>query len=498
MKRRIAIGGIWHETNTFAAAETGLRDFESYQLARGDALLARYTDTRTELGGAIEAAPALGLDLHPCLYAGAVPSGTIAASAFTELAGELVLGIERAKPLDGVLLTLHGAAVADGTPDADLEVLARVRSCVGERTPIALTLDFHANIDRRLVDAADLVVGYDTYPHVDMAERGFEAMRGLARILAGETRPIAAFRKVPLLTVPQMQSTQGGPVAEVMALVHAIEGRDGIVGATLAMGFPYADVARLGAAVVVYADEAARAEAAADEVAGALWRRRDAFDPALVAIEEGVALAVAASERPVVLVEPADNVGGGSAGDGAAVLAALLAAGADRAVIVIADPPAVQAAERAGAGGRFHGPVGGRTDDRHGPPILLEGRVRFVREARYRHRGSYMTGYETSMGPTAVVDAGGVQVVLTTLRTMPFDGEQLRCLGIEPAEQAIIVVKSAIAWRAAYGDVAKRVIFLDSPGICASNLDRFDYAHRPRPLYPFEREFAFERGGTER
>ena len=185
-------------------------------------------------------------------------------------------------------------------------------------------------------------------------------------------------------------------------------------------------------------------------------------------------------------MEPADNVGGGAAGDCAVILESLVRLGAKGAVIVIADPQAVRQATQAGVGGKFRARVGGKSDDKHGPSFELDGMVTQITDASYTHKGSYMTGFVTKMGLTAVVETAGNQVVLTSLRTMPFDAEQLRCLGIEPASQAMIVVKSAMAWRSAYGDVAKRIIFLDTPGVCASNLEHFHYQNLPRPVYPLD------------
>jgi microcystin degradation protein MlrC len=193
-----------------------------------------------------------------------------------------------------------------------------------------------------------------------------------------------------------------------------------------------------------------------------------------------------------VLVDAADNVGGGGAGDGTVVLEALIRAGARGAIVVIADPGAVATAEAAGEGGSFDGLVGGKTDDRHGPPVRLRGRVERIMDGRYTHQGSYMTGSVTTMGRTAVVNVDGITVVLTSLRTMPFDAGQLRALAIEPAAQRIIVVKAAVAWRAAFGEIARRAIVVDTPGVCASNLGWFAYQRRPQPLYPFETNFAFE------
>ncbi len=162
-------------------------------------------------------------------------------------------------------------------------------------------------------------------------------------------------------------------------------------------------------------------------------------------------------------------------------------------MIVIADPETVAIAEAAGEGQRFDGLVGGKVDRLHGDPIRVEGRITLLTDGRYRHTGFHMTGYETSMGRTAVVQAGGVKIVLTSLRTMPFDAGQLHAVGIDPAKHRIIVAKSAIAWRAAYGAIAKRAITVDSPGIATSNLARLAYQKRPRPLYPLDRADFCER-----
>ncbi len=486
MGARVGIGGIWHETNTFSTQITGRAEFEAYQLAAGDDLIDRYSGTGTELGGMVDGARHHGFALVPSLFAAAVPSGTIDQVVLQDLADELVDRLHRAGPLDGVLLVLHGAAVAEGLDDADGWILSRVRDVIGPTVPLVAAFDCHANLSHAMVAQADMLIGYDTYPHVDMAERGREAADALAAMLRDRACPASALRKLPLLTAPQMQATDTPPMTEIMAELHALEAQGKILNGSIAMGFPYADIADLGASVLVYATEKAVAMRAADDLARTIWSVRDRFRPELMPVEEAVRAVMAARETPVVLADAADNVGGGSAGDGTVVLDALLRSGAESAVIVVADPDAVAAADAAGVDGAFDGLVGGKVDRLHGAPIRLRGRVQLLTDGRYRHTGSYMTGYETSMGRTAVIEAGGVKVVLTTRRTMPFDAEQLRSVGIEPAAQRIIVAKSAIAWRAAYGSIAKRAITVDSPGIATSNLARLDFRNRPRPLYPLD------------
>ena len=484
---RIGIGGIWHETNTFSTETTGMAAFKAYQLAKGEDIIDRYEGTGTELGGMIEGAGALGFSLAPTLFAAAVPSGVIEQKTLAYLVDDLSERLRAALPLDGMLLVLHGAAVAEGIDDADGWILARLREILPATVPLVATFDCHANLSQAMVDQADMLIGYDTYPHVDMAARGREAADALAAMLQQAARPTCAFRKLPLLTAPQMQATEQAPMKAIMASLHQFEADGAILNGSIAMGFPYADIADLGASVLTYAEDQSAADRVADRLAETIWDARALFEASLMPVDEAVTQAMAARETPVVLAEAADNVGGGSAGDGTTVLDALLHADAKDAVIVIADPRAIAIAENAGVGGQFRGLVGGKVDRLHGDPIRVDGRVALLADGRYRHTGSYMTGYETSMGRTAVVQAGGVKIVLTSLRTMPFDAGQLTSVGIDPAEQRIIVAKSAIAWRAAYGSTAKRAIPVDSPGIATSNLARLLYRKRPKPLYPLDR-----------
>ncbi len=486
----VAIAGFYHETNTFSVTPTTFQDFEDYQFAVGSELLDRYEGTGTELGGMILAAKDRGIDLAPLLFAAAVLSGTIRRGCLDRILGMLMRALRDADPVAGLLLVLHGAAVAEGVEDVDGHLLARFRDALGTDCPIVVTTDYHANLSPRMVASSDVIVGYDSYPHVDMADRGAEAVSLLVRLRNGG--PLAtAFRKLPLATVPQRQPTAEEPVAPIIARLHELEKNPEIACGTLAMGFPYADTGDLGASVLVYGESDDAVNAAADEIAGLLWSRRKDFLPDLTQVEDLAGAIGPEAEVPLILADPADNVGGGSPGDGTVVLRELLRIDARGAVVVINDPAAVSEAAGVGIGGRFSGLVGAKVDGAHGEPVHIEGPVAYLGEARFRHSGSYMTGFVTTMGLTAVVAAGGVQVVITSLRTMPFDIEQLRAVGIEPAEQRVIVVKSAIAWRAAYGPLAASTLTLDTPGICPSNLARLAYRNRPRPLYPLETDGSF-------
>jgi microcystin degradation protein MlrC len=490
MHWRIAVGGIWHETNTFAPGHTGIGACREYQYPVGEEVLSRYAGTNTELGGMIGVADELGLELVPTIYAGAVPSGTITRDALERLCGELRTRLRGANSVDGVLVVLHGAAVAEGVDDADAHVLAVIREVLGPTVPVAGTFDFHANLSATMVSLADLLVGYDTYPHVDMAERGREAALLLARILETRRRPVCTLRKVPLVTVPQVQATETEPMRDGASR----QGR-AMAGVVVRLDRHGLSLCRRTRARGIGSGLRRERGRDANRSRHAGLRYLGAARPVRAGSRSGRGCrggSPCRSEAPVVLVDAADNVGGGSTGDGTVVLDALIRAGARGAVVVIADPEAVAIAEAAGDGGAFDGLVGGKTDDQHGPPVRLRGRVRHIVDGRYTHQGSYMTGYVTTMGRTAVVDVDGITLVLTSLRTMPFDAGQLRSLAIEPVQQRIIVVKSAVAWRAAFGDVARRAIVVDTPSVCASNLGRFAYLRRPQLLHPLESDFGFE------
>ena len=486
MAKRVFITGFWHETNTFASGRTGLEAFHAYQYVEGDALFAAFADTNTEVGGAMNAALELDLNLIPGLFAGAVPSGLITAETYQALVQRSLELLAGAGEVDGVLVHLHGACVAEGAGEADADFLAAIRRQLPPGTPVVATFDLHANLSDALIEGADALVGYDTYPHSDMGERGAEAARMLHRMLWSARRPAKILRKLPFAPPPQVQGTAAAPAAAIMAKMHEMETWGEIWSASIAWGFPYADVAHLGVGILVQGDDIAHATRIADDLAQTIWQQRGDFDAGLIGVEEAVRTAIAAPGGPIILVDVADNAGGGAPGDGTTILAELLDQSARKAVIVLCDGQAVAAAKALGVGATFSGNVGGKSDDLHGPPVPLVGKIVFQEHVRYQRRGDYMTGQQIDLGDVAVVRADGVTVMLTEAKAMPFDADHLAAAGIVAEAQQIIVVKSAIAWQAHFRAFAKGEIYVDTPGVCASNLKRFTYTQLPRAVYPID------------
>jgi microcystin degradation protein MlrC len=489
---RVAIAGLWHETLTFSPVRTTLEDFRNFQLSEGDEVIARNRGVGNEIGGFIETGCRLGFELVPVLFAGALPSATVSGEAYQFIRRRMLDRLRASMPFNGMLLALHGAMVADGVDDVEMDLLAGIREIVGPSCPIVVTIDLHANLSAAVVDLADVVVGYDTYPHVDIHARGCEAAEILKALLDGLVVR-KGFRKLPLLTAPQAQGTSDEPMRSIMQRVHELECQLEILSVTVTAGYPYSDVSRLGMTVTVYSrGDQDLAQNCSGGIARLMWAQRDEFTVRNSSPFEAVRQAIAAPEGPVILVDVADNIGGGTPGDGTVLLGELLRQHAQGAVVTIADPESVAAAIAAGVKGEFQIQAGGKCDSFHGEPVPVRGVVRLISDGVYTHRGSYMTGLRVDLGRTAVVISDGVEIVLMERKAMPFDAEQLRSVGIDPAHKKIIVVKSALAWEAAYGDIARKVIYVDTPGLCSSNLFSFPYGKRPQPVYPLDPSTTYD------
>ena len=489
---RVALAGLWHETHTFATTPTTWQDFADFEHLAGNAIIDYHRGTRTGIGGCIAAAEQSRITLVPIVSAGALPSGPVTASAYHELYSEILSGLQEQLPYDGVILSLHGAMVSEAEDDVEAALCAAVRAMVGPNVPIVATTDFHGNHSQALL-TADIVVGYDTYPHIDIFERGAEAVLLLARLILERWSPTAAMVRLPLLASVQGMDTQREPMAGIMALAHDIERDPAVLNVTVAAGFSYSDVDRAGFSCIVYTDAGSEAGRYARQLAALAWSGRSAFQVQNVPVAEAVRQAIREPAGPVILIDVADNVGGGSPGDGTALLHELIAQQARKAVVALADPEAVARACNAGVGNDLELWVGGKVDHWHGQPVHVRGRVAHIGSGRYVNKGSWMTGREMNMGRSVVLNCMNdtIQLLLTDRKIVPFDAEQLRSQGIQPEAQHIIVVKSAVAWRAAYGDMARAAIPVDTPGLCSTHLERLPYRKIRRPIYPLDLEMQW-------
>ena len=486
---RFATGGIGHETNTFSRVPTTLESFERGTYETGEEIFDAFAGTSTVTGGFIDGAEELGVELVPLLWTFAMPSATVEQPAYETLKRRFLERLEAALPVDGVLLDLHGAMATEAHEDAEGNLLAAVREVIGP-LPLVTTLDLHANITATMAAQADAIIGFDTYPHVDCYERGLEAVRLIRDTAAGTVSPETAYCQLPLLTGPPAQCTMKQPMSGIVEKLHALEARPGVLTATLSMGFPFADIRDAGASVLVAADgDRQLAGECAEEFAEYLWERRAELVSDLVSVEEAIARSRAGEGKPFVLAEGSDNPGGGGPCDGTHVLRAFIEAGVSGAVVaIIADPESVDLAFRAGPGNRVALRIGGKTDPLHGEPVEATVRVRRISDGRFLHKGPMGRGKSGFLGRTAVVEAGGVTVLLTEERAQPLDAEVLRSNGIAPEDCELIALKSAVHFRADYTPIACEILDVDTPGVHSPDLFSYDYRRLRRPIFPLDPE----------
>ena len=485
MSRRIAVGGFLHESHSFAPRPTTYADFLQPgglpPFTAGTGLIEAIRPRSVPLAGAIEVADQADVDLVPLAWCFANPAGPVQDEAFERIAARICAPLSVALDegaLDGVYLDLHGAAVSESFPDAEGELLRRVRAIVGADLPLTISLDPHANLTEQMVQLADAVVPFRTYPHVDMKAAGAQAMRLLLeRIERGE--PWArTFRTLDFWIPLGSQCTLMAPMQGVMAERASLAKRLGAVELAFCFGFPYADFAGCGAAVAAFADSQARADAAADAMLAFVTAQEAKFVqetlPSAEAVAEAMRLA-ADAKRPVVLADTQDNPGGGGHGDTTELLGELVRQGAKGAIVcLINDAESVAACVAAGVGGVAELSLGGKSD---GMPFACSARVEKLTDGVFTLTGPMGAGNPGNVGDTALVDIEGVRVMVTSRKTQALDQAILRHVGIEPASCPIIALKSSVHFRADFGEMAERVIVAIAPGPVVADPAVLNFQH---------------------
>ncbi len=483
---RIVTGGISHETSTFTPVRTTLESAkERFGYLHGTEILAKFRGANTPLGGFIEGAEAHGFELIPTAFWEAHPGGPLPRDAFDAILDALLEGIEAAGAVDGVLLELHGAMVAEGVDDGEGHILAAVRELVGPEVPVVGQLDIHSNVSHRMVEGADVLIGRETYPEVDMAPRGRECADVLARMVREGLRPTMALHRVPMVWGLN-QVTGHSPMREAIAQLHRIEAQPGVVCGSIATCYPLADVPDMGASVYIVTDNDQRlAQAYADELGTWIFERRADWQVAMSPTREALEEAEAAGRFPVVLADRNDNTGGGSPGDSTGLLQAFVDADLeDACVLYIVDPEAVGQCREAGGGARLTLEVGGKSTPLQGQPVRMDCEVVALSDGRFRYDGPMYAGLEGNMGPSAHVRQGGIHVLLVTHREQPFDTAFARTLDLDPRRMRYIGVKSAAHFRAGFESWAGTITVVGEPSVHdAGNLT---FHRLGRKVYPLD------------
>jgi len=471
MSPRIAFGGFLHETNTFAPSPAPLEAFLHGggwpALSRGEEIYAALKNVNIGASGFIENARGRGWEMVPTLWCMASPSAEVTADAFDTLTEELVERIKAALPVDGVYLDLHGAMVAANHDDGEGEVLRRVRAAIGPDIPLVASLDLHGNVTPLMMEAGDALVAYRTYPHVDAALTGSRATDLLASLLGTKARPAKAFRQLPYLIPIAWQATAMEPCKTIYAELAALES-EAVPTLSFLPGFPAADFPDCGATVLAYGATQGDADRAADAIFNLVIASEEAFKGKVFTPDDGVKEAIRLSQgasKPIVISDTQDNPGAGGNSDTMGMARALVSNGAERAAIgVIVDPAAAEAAHAAGEGATIRVSLGAKSGIPGDAPLEAEFVVEKLSDGRFVAPGPFYGGSRINLGPSACLRIGEVRIVVGSRKAQMADQAMYRQVGIEPTEQAILVNKSSVHFRADFEPIAAAILVCAAPG----------------------------------
>ncbi len=490
---RIAIARFAHEGNSFAQVLAGIEDFRAFEWAAGDGVEQVYRGTNTEIGGVLDF-----LDRHPeweptflrCTYA--TPSGEVRREAYDLILAEILDGL-RGQAWDAVFLAQHGAMQVVGIGHADHEILRAVREVIGPEVPLAVSYDLHANITPAQLALADVVVGYKCHPHVDMAATAAKALGLLLDRIAGRIRPVAAWRPLPHFIPSINARTTDGPMAEAAAFARGLETGGGLLDATIYQGYAYGDRAHAGGCVVVWADgDQAAADAAAEALRDEVMRIYPRLFIHMPGADEGIAQALALLAEgtgPVAVIDPADHPGAGANADTPGLLRALIEArpAVPAVFAFLWDPETVARATEAGEGAELEVALGGRLSTDFGPPVRLRARVARLTDGRVVQTGPFQNGLAYDYGRTAVLEAGGVRIIVTEVCLMVSDPTFFELHGVELTGNLLLAVKAKNQFRAAFTDTFRRMIDVDVPGPAAYDFTRLPFRNVPAAQLRFPR-----------
>lgn len=475
MTKRIAIARLWHEGNSFTPVPTRVADFQQKEWVRGLDAIGFYKGSRTELGAAVdffEENRALTPIFLRCAAAG--PGGPVDEEDLQGIVGEIVEGLMMANP-DALYLSLHGALIGTETLRADLSILRASREILG-RKPLAVSFDLHANLDAEIANLADVLVGYKTYPHVDMYETGWKALS----LLASGRRSFVSIAKVGKVLPSFRMRTNDGPMAEIEALAARRAAEiPGILDATPFGGFAYADTPCAGASVSVCSEEKEEGRAVAEELAAEMLRRAPQFAIHLLKPEEAFSQLGKRTGRagmPAAILEPSDNPLSGGVADTTGLLRALLEHGQEYRTVFafFCDPEIVAQAHERKA---LLISLGGKRSGAWGPTVPLEVSVERVTDGRFRNAGPMEKGLEVNLGRTAVLCAANLRIIVTESCQAPNDMEYFRLHGIDLAEVDLVCAKAKNHFRAAFGSLCDPIIEVDTPGPAAADLASMPFKH---------------------
>lgn len=488
---RLAVGGIEHESSNFTTVETPLSFFlRRRNYWEGENLLQRPGDTNTIIDGLLQGVRRYGEEVIPLIWTKAPSGKQPTLETHEELKRRLMERLQPALPVDGVLLSLHGAYSVQGLDDGDGDILKAVRAQVGPDCPIISVHDLHCNIGPDMAHIATALIVEDTYPHVDMAERGMEAAAMMVRTIRGEIRPTMGWRPIPLLWSAPHMITAEVPMATVMEQVFDLEKEPGVLTASLSVGYQWVDSDINGASTIVVTDNDPQgAQQKADQLAGWIWERRSTWICSTLTPSDGLKRGEAIGKYPIILADQADNSGGGAPSDSTEILRLFIERNLqEAAVLYMVDPETAQQAKRAGVGSKISVEVGGKSHALCGPPVPMRAKVLALTDGRFVYDGPMFANLATTVGDSALLQQGGVYVVVISLPNQPIDLALSRTLGLDCRKMRYLCLKSTGHFRSGFGPVAGSIFNVDAAGAMVSDFSKLPFRRLGRRVYPLHQD----------
>jgi len=483
---RIAVAGLTHETQTFLLDRTPLERFDE-TVARGADILKRYRGTNTSMGGFLDILEPAGVEIVPVVIAEGGVSGTVVDAVYDKYVSEICAGLAaEADRLDGVLLELHGAMVTESRQDTETWVVKDIRRAIGYRIPIMVALDLHGNLDPALLTQATAICGYRSSPHVDAGETGRRTARALLDLLAGKTKPVTAIAKPGLVVPSLLSATTVYPGKAMIERVLEWQRKPRVIDVSFFFGFAWSNVHQLGVSAVAVTDNAPElAQVIVYDIAQLAWSMREDLTRGrnVYSVADGVAYAIKRAQtatKPVVVLDHADRMN-----ETSFVLRELVRQDArDVAFPLFFDPEAVQVCMKAGIGNPVDVLVGGKTSPAAGGPVRIQGTVLWLGDKTYTGTGPMRRGRLINVGPTAIIQAGGIWLQLVSRSQSLIDLDPITQYGKGPEDFKIIVTKSKTHFRAVYEQAGEEIVTVDAPAYSPVDLSVFEYTNVPRGTYP--------------
>jgi microcystin degradation protein MlrC len=465
MGLKIAVGSLIHEGNSFSPTPTTIETFESYYIHRGDAILDGFGTDKSEVPGFLNILTEAGATPMPLVATFGGIGGAITRDAFDAIVSEMEWRLKQASPVDGVLLSLHGAVYVEDEDDGDGEIIERLRMALSADIPIGVTLDLHGHITQRMLQPNTFLIGYETYPHIDLFKTGQKAARLMLDTISGKRHPVMALAKRPFIASPTAARTTDAPLTHVVAAARKAEREGRVLHASYFPVQPWLDVPDLGFAVLTCADgNAVDAVTVADELCDLAWGLRKEFEPNVVGLDEAIQIGLS-TPGVTVIGDAGDAPSAGSAADNATILKKLLEAGEDKlprlTYLSLCDPAAVEAACEAGVGSMLTTKVGHFFSKGDGDPVTITGKVRLISDGDYHARDNDVS---FPMGQTAVIEIGSIRLLVRTNPAAEWDVAFYISQGLDPEDAGLVFVKSPGGFYHSFNRITDHILIADTPG----------------------------------